>query len=199
MITIPFDYNEKAAGSVVPICIDEVDCDGALIDPRWFELGVVPVADRLRKIADRVLLDVWHVSEITEHAVHSVWRTHRGDLGNEPSLRILKRAHWYAEDLRAGGRRARRKTDVELFASTVDALQDKFDLAADYEARETLDRLMEELERQGLHDVREMAQMMLRDADSNELIGRFGKSRNTLSQRFYRGMRKAARAAGISW
>jgi hypothetical protein len=199
VITIPFDYNEKAVGSVVPICIDEVDCDGALIDPRWFELGVVPVADRLRKLSERVLLDVWHVSEITEHAVHSVWRTHGRDLGNEPSRRILKRVHWYAEDLRAGGRRARRKADVELFASTVDALQDKFDLAADFEARETLDRLMKELERQGMHDVREMVTMMLRDADSSELIRRFGRSRNTISQRFYRGMRRAANAAGISW
>jgi hypothetical protein len=57
---------------------------------------------------------------------------------------------------------------------------------------------MEELERLGLYDVREMVTMMLRECGSDELISRFGKSRNTISQRFYRGMRKAAAAAGIT-
>jgi hypothetical protein len=199
VITIPYDYNEKAGGLVVPICIDEVDCEGFPIDPTWIDLGVVPVADRLRTVAKRVLSDVWRVSEITDHAVHSVWRKHRDELGEEVGLRILNRARWHAEDLRVGGRRARRKADVELFATTVDALHDHFDLAVELENRETLDRLTQELERQGMHDVLEMIPMMLRDADAEEMIRRFGKSRNTLSQRFYRGMRKAAHAARISW
>jgi hypothetical protein len=199
VITIPYDYNEKAGVSVVPICIDDVDCDGYPIDPSWIDLGVLPVADRLRAVAKRVLSDVWRVSEITDHAVHSVWRKHRDDLGEELGLRIVNHARWHAEDLRVGGRRARRKADVELFATTVDALQDEFDLAAEFENRETLDRLTKELERQGMHDVLEMVPMMLRDADAEEMIRRFGKSRNTLSQRFYRGMRKAAQAARISW
>ena len=47
-------------------------------------------------------------------------------------------------------------------------------------------------------DIREMVPMMLRDCESEELVSRFGKSRNTISQRFYRGMRKAAAAAGIT-
>jgi deoxyribodipyrimidine photolyase-like uncharacterized protein len=120
-------------------------------------------------------------------------------LGDEPSLRILKRAHWYAEDLRVGGRRARRKTEVELFTAKLETLQDQFDLASRLEAQDTLDRLMKELDRQGLHDVREMVPMMLRDCTAHEFEVRFGKSRNTISQRFYRGMRRAARAAGITW
>ena len=119
------------------------------------EQGAVPIADPLRKIASRVLNDVWRVSEITERAVHSPSRKHRGDLGDEPSLRVLKRAHWYAENLRAGGRRARRKTEVELFTAKLETLQDQFDLISDLEATDTLDRLMEELDRQGLHDIRE--------------------------------------------
>jgi hypothetical protein len=199
VITIPYDYNEKVGGTVVPICIDDVDCDGNLIDSSFIELGVVPVADRLRAVAKRVLLDVWRVSEITDHAVHTVWRNHRDEFGERLSLRVLDNARWYAEDARVGGRRARRKADVELFATTVDALQDQFDLAVDFENRETLDRLTAELERQGMHDVLQMVPMMLRDADSAEMIRRFGRSRNTLSQRFYRGMRKAAKAARISW
>ena len=58
---------------------------------------------------------------------------------------------------------------------------------------------MEELDRQVLQDIREMVPMMLRDCDANEFVRRFGKSRNILSQRFYRGMRRAARATGITW
>jgi hypothetical protein len=197
VVTIPFDYDEKSAGSVVPICIDDIDSDGNLIHPALIELGVVPVADLLRKIAGRVLNDRWRVSEITELAVHSLWRTDRENFGDVPSLRILNRAHWFAEDLRVGGRRARTKTDVELLTGTLEALQDQFDLAAHLEAKETLDRLMDQLERLGMDDIREMVPMMLRDCDAEELVRRFGKSRNTISQRFYRGMRKAAAAAGI--
>ena len=198
MVTIPFDYDEKSAGSIVPICIDDIDAHGNRIHPALIELGVVPVADLLRKIAARVLNDRWRVSEITEQSVHSVWRTDGENFGPEPSLRILKRAHWFAEDLRVGGRRARRKADVELFETTLYALQDKFDFAAQLEARDTLDRVAEELERLGLRDVLEMVPMMLRECAAEEMIRRFGASRNTISQKFYRGMRKAAAAAGIT-
>ena len=198
MVTIPFDYDEKSAGSVVPICIDDIDSEGNLIHPALIDLGVVPVADLLRKLAARVLNDRWRVSEITELAVHSLWRSNRENFRDAPSLRILNRAHWFAEDLRVGGRRARRKTDVALFAGTIETLQDQYDLIAHLEAKETIDRLVEQLERLGMDDVREMVPMMLSDCDAEELIRRFGKSRNTISQRFYRGMRKAAAAAGIA-
>jgi hypothetical protein len=193
------DYNEESNFSVVPICIGDIDPDRNPIHRAWVEQGAVPIADPLRKIASRVLNDVWRVSEITERAVHSPSRKHRGDLGDEPSLRVLKRAHWYAENLRAGGRRARRKTEVELFTAKLETLQDQFDLISDLEATDTLDRLMEELDRQGLHDIREMVPMMLTDCDASEFERRFGKSRYTLSQRFYRGMRRAARVSGITW
>jgi hypothetical protein len=199
VIIVPFDYNEESNFSVVPICIGDIDPDGNPIHRAWVEQGVIPVADPLRKIASRVLNDVWRVSEITEHAVHSLSRKHCWDVGDEPSLRVLKRAHWYAEDLRAGGRRARRKTEVELFTAKLETLQDQFDLVSQLEATDTLDRLMKELDRQGLHDVSEMVPMMLRDCTAHEFEVRFGKSRNTLSQRFYRGISRAARASGITW
>jgi hypothetical protein len=199
VIIVPFDYNEECNFSIVPICIGDIDADGNPIQRAWVEQGVVPIADPLRKIAGRVLNDVWRVSEITEHAVHSLSRKHGGDLGDEPSLRVLKRAHWYAEDLRVGGRRVRRKTEVELFSAKLDTLQDQFDLVSRLEAKDTLDRLMKELDREGLHDVREMVPMMLRDCTAQEFELRFGKSRNTISQRFYRAMRRAARASGITW
>jgi hypothetical protein len=199
LIIVPFDYKEELNSSVVPICIGDIDSDGNPIYREWVERGVVPVADPLRKMAHRVLNDVWRVSELTERAVHSLSRKYGGNLGDDPSLRVLKRAHWYAEDLRAGGRRARRKTEVELITAKLETLQDQFDLVSDVVAKDTLDRLMEELKRQGLHDIREMVPMMLRDCDAHEFVSRFRKSRNTLSQRFYRGMRKAAAATGITW
>jgi len=199
LIIVPFDYKEELNSSVIPICIGDIDSDGNPIYREWVERGVVPVADPLRKIAHRVLNDVWRVSELTERAVHSLSRKYGGNLGDDPRLRVLKRAHWYAEDLRAGGRRARRKTEVELFTAKLETLQDQFDLVSDVVAKDTLDRLMEELKRQGLHDIREMVPMMLRDCDAHEFVSRFRKSRNTLSQRFYRGMRKAAAATGITW
>ena len=199
VIIVPFNYSEESNFSVVPICIGDVDADGNAIHRAWVDQGVVPVADPLRKIAGRVLNDVWRVSEITEHAVHSLSRRYSGDLGYEPSLRVLKCAHWYAEDLRAGGRRARRKTEVELFNAKLETLQDQVKLISDLEAKDTLDRLVAELHRQGRHDICEMVPMMLRDCSASEFESRFGQSRNTISQRFYRAMRRAARAAAITW
>jgi len=199
IIVIPYDYNEVLHRSVVPICIEDTDSEGLPIHRGWIERGVIPVADQLTKLAERILRDKWRVSEITEPAVHSASRTHGADFGDEPSLRVLKRARHIAEDLRAGGRRARRKSEVELFTATLETLSDQFDLISHLENKETLDRLVEELERQGLRDIYDMVPMMLRDSDASEFTRRFGKSRNTISQRFYRGIRKAAIVAGISW
>jgi hypothetical protein len=91
-IVVPYDYTEESNFYVIPICIGDIDPDGYPIHRAWVEHGIVPIADPLRKIAGRVLNDVWSVSEITERAVHSLSRKHREDLGDEPSLRVLKRA-----------------------------------------------------------------------------------------------------------
>jgi len=93
VIIVPFDYKEESHFSVVPICIGDVDSDGNPIYREWVERGVVPVAEQLRKIAQRVLNDVWRVSELTERSVHSLSRKHGTDLDADPSLRVLKRAH----------------------------------------------------------------------------------------------------------
>ncbi len=199
VITIPFHYDERCDPSIVPICVSDTDPQGNHIHPGWFEYGVLPVADPLRALSGRILHDVWRVSEITERAVQSLWRDHRDNLGEQPGHRVLRRAREYAADLRVGGRRVRRTADVELFAPTLETLQDQVDFAAHIEAKDTLDRLIRELDRLGLKEVRAMVPMMLRDFDADEFTKQFGKSRNTLSQQFYRGMRKAAKAARISW
>ena len=199
VITIPFDYDEKLHPRVVPICICNTDLEGNMIHPDWFERGVAPVADNLRRVAQRALNDVWRVSEITEHAVHSIWRNRGSDLGTNPGLIVYKRAKWYAEDLRAGGRRARIGTEVELFSETVDHLRDQFDLISQAENEDTLDKLVAKATELGMTDVVAMVPMMLRGCSAEQYVKRFGKKRNTLAQMFFRNMRKAADAADISW
>lgn len=199
VITIPFDYDEKLHSQVVPICICDTDSEGNMIHPAWFEQGVAPVADRLRRVAQRALYDVWRVSEITERAVHSAWRNRGPDLGTNPGLIIYSRAKWYAEDLRTGGRRARMGSEVELFADTIDRLQDQFDLITQTENEDILDKLVAKAVELGMTDTVAMVPMMLRGCSSEQYIQQFGKKRNTLAQMFFRNMRKAADAAGLSW
>ena len=199
VITIPFDYDERTHPAVVPICVADTDQHGNLVHRGWIELGVVPVADRLLKIADRLLGDKYRGSEITEYAVHSLSRTHGDQVGDRPSVRVLNRARLFAVDQRAGGRRNRRRLDVELFTETLEALEDQYDFAAHLAARDTLDKIVEQLDLLGLQHVKEILPLMLRNAEGSELTGRFGQKRNTVTKQFYRGMRKAAHAAGITW
>ena len=70
----------------------------------------MPVVDRLVRIAERLLSDKYRASEITEYAVHSLSRKHGENVGDRPAVRVLNRARLHAEDLRVGGRRARRKS-----------------------------------------------------------------------------------------
>ena len=196
-ITIPSNYDETIDKVTVPICIRAKDDQGNLIHRGWIERGVVPVAEKLVELAERLLHDKWRASEIAEPVVHRLSLAFGSNLGVEPSLRVLKGAHWVAEDLRVGGRRARRKADVELFFQTMDAIEDRFDLEKQVAAQRTLDRLADQLSKMGMDSVREMLPMMLLECDADEYRQRFEKSRNTISQQFYRSMRKAARAAGI--
>jgi hypothetical protein len=199
IITVPFDYSETSHPGVVPICILDKDAHGNSIHREWIDYGVVPVTKNLAYIAARLLHDKFRASEITEYAVHSLSRTHGNQIGDRPTIKVLNRARLHAVDLRAGGRRSRRRLDVELFAETLDALEDQYDFATHLAARNTLDRIVEEVDRLGLTRVRELLPLMLRNAEGWELSSEFGQKRNTITKRFYRGMRKAALAAGISW
>ena len=199
VITVPFDYTELTHPRIIPICIADIDARGAPICRGWIEQGVVPVVDPLLKIAERLLADKYRASEIAEYAVHSLSRTHGNDIGDRPTVKVLNRARLYAVDLRAGGRRSRRKLDVELFVETLESLQDQYDIAAHLEAKDTLDRIVKQLELLGLDRVKELLPWMLQNAEGHELTREFGQKRNTITTRFYRGMRKAADAAGITW
>ena len=199
VITVPFDYTELTHPRIIPICIADIDARGAPVCRGWVEHGVVPVADSLVKIAERLLADKYRASEIAEYAVHSLSRTHGHDTGDRPTVKVLNRARLHAVDLRAGGRRARRKLDVELFVETLDSLQEQFDIAAHLEVTDTLDRIIEQLDPLGLDRVKEVLPWILQNAEGHELTKEFGQKRNTITTRFYRGMRKAAEAAGVTW
>ena len=197
VFTVPLNYDEAVDRSIVPICISDVDDHGNPVHYGWIERGVVPVASKLAQIAGRLLHDQWRASEITEPVIHQLSRDFGPHLGIQPSARVLTAARWYAEDLRFGGRRARRKTDVELFARTLESLEDQVDFARSFMARDMLDRLERQLIDLGMDDVREMIPMMLKECEADQFRGRFNKSRNAVAQQFFRGMRKAARVAGI--
>jgi len=197
VITVPFDYNEITHPDIVPICIPDTDDEGRPVHLGWIEHGVVPVVDGLIRTAERLLSDIFRASEIAEYAVHSLSRTHGANLGDHPTVRVLNSARLRAVDLRAGGRRARRRLDVELFVETLDAIEDQYDLVAALEADEMVDKIVAQLGVLGLDRVKEMLPFMLRNAEGEELTAEFGQKRNTLTTRFYRGMRKAARAAGL--
>jgi hypothetical protein len=197
VVTIPYGYNEQIDLSIVPICINDEDDEGKRIDHRLIKEGVVPAADPLRGIADSVLADVYRASEIADFALHSLWRTHGVNCGDRPDLIIVKRAQRCAADLRVGGRRARRKTEVGLYDSTLENLRDQFDYAAVVQARDTVDRLMAKLKRRGMDDIREMVAMILAESDAVEFETRFGTSRNTLSHGFYRKVRQVMKMAGL--
>jgi hypothetical protein len=165
----------------------------------WVEHGVVPVADPLRSAAHRELGDPWRVSEITEPAVHWLNRKHHGLLVDDPGHRVLSQALSYAADLRVGGRRARRGADIELIAATLENLREERDPITDLLAKDTVDRLLRALNREGLYDIRAMAVMMMWDDSPRKFETRFQVSRNTLSNRFFRAIRRVAADSGITW
>jgi hypothetical protein len=114
VVTIPFDYDKlEDPSSVVPICIEDTDHQGRRIAWGWFT-AVVPIANRLRRLARQRLNDVWRVSELAESTVHAVWYKYGDDLGLWPTSRLWHHAKWNVEDLRAGGWRARQSVDEPL-------------------------------------------------------------------------------------
>ena len=199
VITIPFDYDERTHPTTVPLCIADTDAQGNAVHRGWIDLGVVPVVDRFFKIAERLLADKFRASEIAEYAVHSLSRRHGADVGVRPTVSVLNSARLYAVDQRAGGRRYRRCLDLELFPETLEALKDQYDFASEIVACETLDKILEQVDLLELERVKEVLPFILRNTEGAELTRVFGQKRNTITKQFYRGMRKAAQAAGIRW
>ena len=187
VFTVPLDYDETIDHSTVPICVSAVDDAGNPVHFEWIQHGVAPIADKLVRLADGLLQDRWRASEITEPVVHQLSRDFGPELGVDPSARVLSGARWYAYDLRAGGRRARRRTEVELFSNTLESLEDQVDLARSLMAKNMLDRLVGQLTELGMHEVREMVPMMLRECEP-EQFQQGSTSHETRSRNSFRSL-----------
>jgi hypothetical protein len=207
VVTIPFDYEElDDPNSVVPICIEDTDRQGRKIAWGWIT-AVVPIADRLRKLARWRLEDEWRVSELTELSVHGVWYKHLDNLGIWPSSRIWHHARWKAEDLRAGGRRARQGIDEPLpedetaLASLVKIADPKalarllphrdWNFADEIERTEFFATLVREMKLHGDVQASEMLDMICHGMNRTQVSAHFGKKPNTITQTLYRGIRRA--------
>jgi len=190
LITIPPNYAEEGS---VPICIRDTDTAGHAVFPGWIE-AVVPIANQLRSLVQRVTGDIWHVSEVTEDSVHRLSRKHGANLGPHPSRAIYVHAHYKARDLAAGSRRLRVGLDVELKEHVLACLSDPHDFALAYETKDLIQKLEARLDDLGLSDVQLMLNLYLADAeDQIPILFRSAnrRERNKLSQRFRRGLQRA--------
>jgi hypothetical protein len=207
VVTIPFDYEElEDPNSVVPICIEDTDRQGRKIAWGWIT-AVVPIADRLRKLSRWRLEDEWRVSELAELSVHGVWYKHLDNLGLWPSSRIWHHAKWKAEDLRAGGRRARQGIDEPLpedetaLASLIKIADPKalarllpqrdWNFADEIERTEFFATLVREMKLHGDVQAGEMLDMICHGMNRTQISSHFEKKPNTITHTLYRGIRRA--------
>ena len=191
-VTIPFDYATLSAAnqsSVVPICIARDDDEGQPIAWEWFE-AVARISDRMRGLARRYLEDVWRASELSEWALHKLWRLHGCDFGHHPEYRVYAHASWHAKDLQAGSWHERRGVVTALDGlDTVvreRLLTDRNQYERAYQRKLDFQALSQQLVDEGLGDVSEMLDL-IRDGCSWDEIGeRFGRTADSARVRFRR-------------
>jgi len=213
VVTIPFDYEQlDDPNSVVPICIEDTDRDGIQIAWGWIT-AVVPIASRLRGLARRRLEDEWRVSELTEETVHEIWYEHGDNFGLLPSARIWRHAKWKAEDLRAGGWRARQGIDEplpedEIAITSLIRIADpkalarllperEWDFANEFERREFFAALVRRMKLRGDVQAGEMLDMLCHGMDRAEINAHFRKKPNTLTQNLHRAIRRGLKDLGF--
>jgi len=213
VVTIPFDYEQlDDPNSVVPICIEDTDRHGRKIAWGWFT-AVVPIASRLRGLAQRRLDDEWRVSELAETTVHDIWYRHLNDFGLWPSARIWRHAKWKAEDLRVGGWRARQGIDKPLpddeqaLSSLVRYADPKalarlvpgrdWDFSDEIERTEFFAELVQRMKLRGDIQAGEILDMLAHGMERAEVNAYFQKKPNTLTQNFHRAIRRGLKDLGF--
>jgi len=126
--------------------------------------------------------------------VHALSADNGEDLGRKPSSRIYTAATWRAKDLRAGGKRYRLGLDVELSNLVRDSLAEPGDFANYVEEHDLVERLRARAMELGREDLAKMIDMYIAE-EEDQIPVVFGvrpnsRARNSLSQRFYRGVRR---------
>jgi hypothetical protein len=196
VITIPFDYDPQRDGeSVVPIYLNDRDDNGETIFFGWFE-AVVPIQDKLKSLSRTVLGDVWRVSEVTDLAIHNLWRKRRENLGCHPGFRIFKTAKRMAHSLEDPGARehlARNRSLDRLEQYREDALiADTADTEKAYQTSLDMERFEKRLRYLGNRGELEMYRMLRAGYCWQEIGQRVGEHPNTLHRRFRRLLRRIA-------
>jgi hypothetical protein len=188
-IVIPPDHAERG---VVPICISDVDYEGRLVVPGWIE-AVKPIAEPLRRMTSVITGDVHNVSQVTEEAVHSLSARRGEKLGRKPSSQVFASAKWRAHNLKLGDSRVRKGLEVEFREIMAECLTVAPDFAGAIENQDLVARLRKRARERGRHDLETLLDLYLSGAE-DQIPRVFGvqpnsQERNTLSQRFYRGIR----------
>lgn len=211
-VTIPFDYDPVATpASVIPICVARRDDFGETIAWGWFE-ALVPIADKVRGLSRRVLLDVWRSSELAEGSVHDMWYEHGPDVGPFASAQLYHQAKWMAQDMKHGGWRRRRGVELPLPEAphAFDRLigkeaspaagrifHDHFEFVARYEHTELMAAIQRTLKLRGDERTLEILDMVLHECPRKEIAAHFRQKPNTITQRMWRGVDKALKDLGL--
>lgn len=188
VITIPFDYDPQKYDEV-PIFLNDTDDDGDKIFFGWIE-AVVPVQDKLRSLARRVLQDVWRVSELTDVTLRYLWRTHRENLGPHPSFRVYRSANKQAHHLEDPGARVHCQLNFSL--DWLDEYQLDSLVETDYGTESQLqrnldlDRFESKLKQQGSRTELEVYRLLRAGYYWREIGPKVGERPNTIFRRFRR-------------
>jgi hypothetical protein len=191
-VTIPFDYDEKSAAiqaAIVPICVARNDLEGKPIAWEWFE-ALSRIPERMISLARRYLDDVWRASELSEGALHKIWRLHGHDFGRNPERRLYAQALWHARDLQAGTWRERRGVVRALegleHSLRERALTDWRESHQVYQGWLDFNILGRRLADEGLHDVSAMLDLLLDGCTWDEVGKRLGRSGDAARMKFHR-------------
>jgi hypothetical protein len=191
-VTIPFDYEELPEpdrAAVIPICIARNDQAGTPIAWGWFE-AVARIPDRMLALARRYLCDPWRASELSDEAVHKLWRRHGEDLGRRPEGRLYAHAAGHAKDLQAGSWHERRGivTGLDDLENVIREriLVDPADYDRRYQGQLDYRALSTRLDQEGLEDVRVMMDLLRDGATWDEIGERLGRRADAARMRFHR-------------
>lgn len=112
----PENYEELPESerlTCVPISVCDTAADGMPVPREWFEDGVKPAADVLRRLAAHHLGDRWRASELAETVVLKLARSHGSDTGRSAKAVVIAAAKWEAKTLAAGDQYSRQHPPLE--------------------------------------------------------------------------------------
>jgi len=166
--------------AIIPICIAAEDSRGTPIARVWFDEGVAPIQDHLRKIARIQLGDIRRVSELTETVVHKLWERYGADAGDLPWKRVFMWALWEARELNAGGSTWYLRHAVPLAIESMEgevhepSLADPTDYGKLYQQRLLISLVERRIDEQHRDDIRQLLELLRAGYTWDEIGQRLG-------------------------